>query len=266
MQNSLFTGTGHVNDTGVLLYSDGLKLNKREELPEPLLAHVSECQACREEIFEYFEFAKDDEVSLPHPYFDRGGKSFSINWRYMAIAATITLLLLSAAVLYLNRNSEQVISDVNIVNKDSLQQVVPPIETELIANADTADNKQSVPEDADSQKPKPDLIAYVNIPSLDEQIARVGSSRGISVQKPEIDNEFRDKVLFQWNPAVQDTLELRLFTSGNLNNPKVIKIPPNLSSFELSSKLKPGLYYWKIRQLNGRRKRQIGLGRFRVVQ
>ena len=106
----------------------------------------------------------------------------------------------------------------------------------------------------------------MHIPSLDEQIAKARNSRGVSVTSPVVDAAFNGQVLFQWEPALQDTLELSVFTAETIDQPEIFRIDPNLSTYELKQQLKAGLYYWKIRQLNGRRKKQIGLGRYRIVQ
>lgn len=267
-KNSLFTDAGHINDSGVLLYCDGLKLNKRKELPESLLTHVSECSTCREEIFEYYEFVKEDEVVVPHPFFDKQAQTISINWRFIAVAAAVALVMLSAVLLYNKQERNPVISDVNPIDKDSQTQE-QPTKNDRIATVDTTAKKEEdtvinkLQKKAEVQQK---LIAYVNIPSLDEQIARAATSRGISVLKPVVDQEFSNEVLFQWEPAVGDTLELSIFTAENISSPEIIKIAPNLDNYKVKLKLTAGLHYWKIRQLNGRRKKQIGLGRFRIVR
>ena len=60
----LFDENLHLNEEGIALYVDALKLNTLEQLPEPVLEHVSECAACKLNIEELFQLL-EEEVGKP---------------------------------------------------------------------------------------------------------------------------------------------------------------------------------------------------------
>ncbi len=67
-----FDDNNELNDTGVLLYVDALRLNREKELPGELTTHILHSSSDRKRVLEYYEFVKDDDIQelMPHPYFD----------------------------------------------------------------------------------------------------------------------------------------------------------------------------------------------------
>jgi hypothetical protein len=71
---STFLDDNHqLNDTGVLLYVDALRLNREKDLPQELAAHILHSPTDRKRVLEYYEFVKGDDIQelTPHPYFDK---------------------------------------------------------------------------------------------------------------------------------------------------------------------------------------------------
>ncbi|EAY28400.1 hypothetical protein [Microscilla marina] len=66
-----FDDNNELNDSGILLYVDALRLNREKELPGELTAHILRSPHDRRRILEYYEFIKDDDIRelMPHPYF-----------------------------------------------------------------------------------------------------------------------------------------------------------------------------------------------------
>lgn len=75
-QSVFFNDNHELNDTGILLYVDALRLNRENDLPPELIGHVADSVNDQKRIFEYYEFVKDDDIKelLPHPYFDKASK------------------------------------------------------------------------------------------------------------------------------------------------------------------------------------------------
>ncbi|EAY29907.1 hypothetical protein M23134_05780 [Microscilla marina ATCC 23134] len=67
-----FDDNNELNDTGILLYVDALRLNREKELPSELTTHILHSPNDRKRVLEYYEFVKDDDIRelMPHPYFD----------------------------------------------------------------------------------------------------------------------------------------------------------------------------------------------------
>ncbi|MCU0443313.1 MAG: WD40 repeat domain-containing protein [Microscillaceae bacterium] len=71
-----FDAEGHLNDSGITLYVEGLKLDRTKELPEELQEHLDECAHCQYEVMDFYQLMKEEDVSqlTTHPYFDRPQK------------------------------------------------------------------------------------------------------------------------------------------------------------------------------------------------
>lgn len=99
-QSVFFNDNNELNDTGILLYVDALRLNRENDLPPKLIEHVADSVNDQKRIFEYYEFVKDDDVRelLPHPYFDKASKGkTSVRTlkvtQVLRIAAAIVIIL-----------------------------------------------------------------------------------------------------------------------------------------------------------------------------
>jgi WD40 repeat protein len=82
---------GHLNDSGISLYVEGLRLQRTEELPRELQAHLEECAKCQYEVLDFYQLMKSEDISdlKTHPYFDRP-KKLSLRQKIYQIAPKIT--------------------------------------------------------------------------------------------------------------------------------------------------------------------------------
>ena len=102
---------GHLSDQGVLLYTEAMRLDRLADLPEPILAHVGDCAYCRQRVFEYYEFVKDEPVARPHPFFDRQARQVFLGqaldytpYKRLAVAAAVVMAVAAALVWYIATN------------------------------------------------------------------------------------------------------------------------------------------------------------------
>ncbi|MEL6559362.1 MAG: hypothetical protein AAFQ94_14320 [Bacteroidota bacterium] len=272
---------GHLNDTAILLYVDGLKLGKTDLLPEELLNHVSECEECRLKIFEYYEFVNEDDVTTPHPYFSKNEDTVqpkSISIKPFLIAASVALLLATCFFVFFNDDKDPGISysGNQFKDKDSVQLNVDPVTKDSLHIA-AKDSATSQPTDIkDDETVVPDKtpkiqeknpINRVNeietqyIALLDNQIQKA-RSRGISITSPKIDAIVRESLKFEWTGSSSDTLAISIFNIETQKNPDILKIAPGNNSVTIKHNYSNGLYYWNMKLLIGNRKKQIALGRF----
>lgn len=284
---NLLDADGYLNDAGVLLYVDALKLKRQNDLPEAILKHVSECSESRERVFAYYDFTADEPVTQPHPYFDESpAKTVSINWIPLAAAAAVTILVALSLLFFVDGDDDNGRGNNPIVTADSTDLKTNKADSALLQvelEKDTTSGT-NFPEDTikevengtiKSNQPKrqpkvdtPPLIAYQRVKSLDRQIDRNNVSRGLKVEKPAIDATFdatfKNEVLFQWSAPAKSPLLLEIFTAATVKEPISIEIPKGESGYTYREALPANLYYWKVFEKNGNRKKQIGLGRFTI--
>lgn len=150
----LLDAKGHLNDMGILLYVDALRLDREKDLPESLVNHVSECVQCKSQVIEYYQFKQDDKLSEldGHPYFDdlsnvQEGKQFFLSAslkNILTIAAMLIGFLCSFYIIY-QLNSPQISSITAHINFDSLYKdlektKVNQIREEISENNPTSDS------------------------------------------------------------------------------------------------------------------------------
>ena len=279
MTKQLFEN-GHLNDAGILLYVEGLLLQKTAELPEAVLDHVENCAECRAAVFEYYEFVKDEPRPSESPYFKKHTHSNrALVPRWYWAAAAITIVLVSTITFLFNRNHRQGTHETPLItNNDTL--VLTP-NTKIIQ--DSTSKEIPLPKQEIKTKPQKPLItqtkpgvhqpnnqlAYTTesvIPSLDRIIARKGTTRGFQVYQPALMAQLNGKATFTWSPHTNDTLTLAIFTKKNQSNPQTWPLFPMDSTYRVPVQLDPGLYYWTITQPLGRKNKRLALGKFVMTQ
>ena len=103
-----FENNGHLNDKGVSLYVDALRLDKINTLPAEVTGHVEECTECKKAVVQLNALMEDTAPAADetHPFFDKAntsGKSryFSV---YRIAAAVAFFLLIGVLVFYVTRS------------------------------------------------------------------------------------------------------------------------------------------------------------------
>src|SRR5664279_4340394 len=71
-----FDADAHLNEEGVALFVDALKLDRTGELPREVREHVAGCQTCKKEVTGLFSLLGDEDYgnTPEHPYFDHEGQ------------------------------------------------------------------------------------------------------------------------------------------------------------------------------------------------
>jgi len=285
-QSVFFDENHELNDTGILLYVDALRLNKENELPDDLVEHVANSDNDLKRIYEYYEFVKDDDISelTPHPFFDKAHQANTPikalrNGQLLKVAAAVVLLL--GAIYTINTlsdNKPDTASGVSDKLMDDDQFPLPPTNPNTKSDDGLAKNENPQKKEV---SPLPDkLLAFedvfskaelqaMHMPYIDRLIERNGNNRSESLQvlSPRLDAEILDQVLsFRWKNPIQDSLYLEVFTKETeATNRSVYKIAPKDSLFTLPTQLKPFLYYWELKKKqDSGRKTLITRGRFIV--
>ncbi|OJJ14282.1 hypothetical protein BKI52_43135 [marine bacterium AO1-C] len=285
-QSVFFDENHELNDTGILLYVDALRLKRENELPDILVEHVANSENDLKRIYEYYEFVKDDDISelTPHPFFDKSSQSNTPikalgNGQILKIAAAI-LLLLGVAYIVSIMSGDNPDTPSGISNKamDADKFPLPPITTETVEDSGIAVNNNN--QEQKKVVPQKKLPAFeevfsqtelqaMHMPYIDRLIERSGNNRSESLQVlyPLVDTEILDqKLSFRWKNPIQDSLYLEVFTKDTeATDRKIYKIAPKDSIFVLSSLLKPFLYYWELKKKqDSGRKTLVSRGRFLI--
>lgn len=293
-QSVFFDDNNELNDTGILLYVDALRLNRESELPEELVEHILNSPSDQKKIFEYYEFVKDDDIQelLPHPYFDKKSQKNStivgIN-KTQGVGIAAALLLTMGGGYLANKywgNDNNINNVKKIALTDSSKKTdtslpnqnqgkvkpiaqnkkTPPSYLSSKEQQTTENKKQALPQAPQSNfLENQELLAMHHIPYYDKQIDRLNNTRSgnIKVIAPAIDDR-KKNIVFSWNSPVQDSLRLEVFTKDTEESGRrVFMIAPKDSSFTLPAGFSPSLYYWELKQLlNNRREKRVGIGRF----
>jgi hypothetical protein len=241
-QELFFTEAGHLNEDGVNLYVDALKLGRREDLGEEIRKHAADCEECKRRVLELHgmlkgvEYQKDDL----HPTLDAGKessqRSFPMFWR---VAAGFAILVGASAVvsyLFTMRTPERVVA-----------------EDQALSRKDTT--AVPVPE----AKPRRDLYAanFTESASLQGFVGQDFRSEGVEIVSPLIGATVKESVVFEWKGEVQSPVVLRILS--NRENP-VYQSTVSGSRVVVRKDFTPGLYYWKL-ESNGE---LVYVGTFRV--
>lgn len=120
----LFEGE-HLNDAGIGLYVEAKLVNREADLPAKMRDHVKECAICQREIYEFYQFMQDENVSNSsvHTFLDNYQQTlsptqtpiFSFPRRVMNIAAAVVILFVVGWVMFNipGNKKESLISEIN---------------------------------------------------------------------------------------------------------------------------------------------------------
>jgi len=117
-KEQFFDENGHLNDSGISLYTEGILLKRVKEVPKNITKHLETCPHCAVEAMDFYEFMKDEDLSHlnPHPYFDafrpfRFLNNIQINSTYRKVAAVFLLTILSSIIYLIFSSPAKTISD-----------------------------------------------------------------------------------------------------------------------------------------------------------
>jgi hypothetical protein len=227
MTGSHFDERGHLNEEGVALYVDALKLERTDHLPAQLRAHVAGCQECRVHVTGLYSLLADEPISRSHPTLGSKAGAWTIPAAaYRTAAVIVTVVGILAAYRFLGRETRPI------------QQ--PP----EAAVALPATDSTPFPTPAAGRRTNHGEIA-ANFKPYEELEGLVGSElRGESfeVTSPE-ELSSRERVSFGWKTAERGPWKLIVLDNGG-KTVKECEVPS--VPFVLEGPFKPGLYYWKV--------------------
>lgn len=303
-ESNFFDENGHLNDAGIVLWSDAMRLKRELELPEDMQEHLELCSQCRTNVFDYYEFKREDNIAelANHFYFDKKATSQESNHatdtpvrkivadnqqtpaktislqRKLSVAASIVVLLVAGfwAIRSLDKPNNGHQHNISGNTTTDSAKKTPSIKdisenTNKGLAQNTPPTKDSAKEIKKENKEVKEVIQTPNpvfddaIAFLDQKIAR--RTRGNNVNSPQQGTEYASgqAILFQWkNGQVADAFELRLFTKNTQGTPQIIKIKGDVGQYNLRQTLKNGKHYWRLFQVNQGRKQEVGLGSFTI--
>ncbi len=229
----------HLNDLGLALYVDGLKLKRVDQLPKAVREHVSECAQCRKDVYE-LELVMDDRKYArldSHPYFGQLGGKREIRYLYRLAASVAILIGIGAAGYFLgvfrfHGNAPEPQAQQNVAIPELTQ---PGIGTETGPAGQQAETQGTL---ASNFEPSPNLEGVVG--------KSVRSSL-VEVTSPKVGEVVKGNIDFRWKGEANTT-----YTLVVLNNREDVykQVTVRGLGYVLTEKLKDGLYYWKL-QANG---------------
>lgn len=297
--SNFFDENGHLNDAGIVLWSDAMRLKREHDLPEDLQEHLELCAQCRMNVFDYYEFKKEDDIAelANHHYFSQkapaiakpptqtparkiAAKTINLQ-RKLSIAASILVLLVAGwwATQHIGKFSSEAN---NIVkkntndtarNKSTSERDPNTIEKNLSQNMPLKKKEEKIPqEDRKEKKKSPQEVKQTPltpvfseaIAMLDQKIAR--NTRGAHINTPTLDAAYAQgqAILFQWKTEPAEAFELRVFNKKTQGTPQIIQINGSISQHKFTKSLTKGKYYWRLFRVNQGRKQEIGIGRFNI--
>jgi hypothetical protein len=227
-RGSFFDSADHLNDEGVGLYVDALKLNRFQDLPEDIRTHVAACKSCKKRILELSDSLR--QVPYPqnekHPFLDREPRvsrgSFSSYYRFAAGIALIIGASSFLAYMFIRHTAE--------MHDRPSSQV-----TSLDSVTDRNQHKYQ-----DSAAFASNFTECANLEGLMGSSFRSGDIR---ILTPMVGQAMSDTLLFWWQTDAPPPFVLRII---NNREDTILKFTLKGMSYLLKRKLTPGLYYWKL--------------------
>ena len=275
-----FNQNKHLNEEGIALFVDALKLDKQAHLPQEVQNHVEDCEPCHREIIELYSAMSDisyenrtDHPSLkPNP----APKTVSIR-RFLIPLATAAAILAGICFVFFNQNEGSYIDTPDVVLEEDPNSELKeaPTYTYTKEKVDSSQNVETIPnpaprkENTDAmvktpkdQAPKTpkikdwkdpeekvssrELFAMNFIPEdeLEALAEEVFRSDGITIQLPENDDVYspKSRIPFTWDGPDQ------AITLIILNNKaeEVHSVELQTRSYLWRPNIDPGAYYWKL--------------------
>ncbi len=224
-----FDERGHLDEEGVALYVDALRLERTERLPEAVRAHVAGCQECRANVTGLYSLLADEPIENSHPTLgSQPGEPHRLQAIYRIAAVAFAAIGVAALVYFLGRQEKPVHESPESVS-------VVPRGTDSTLDSGLAHARRAVPQDiAGNFKPYEELEGLVgselrgesfNVTSPGERLTNGGA------------------VTFDWNTSERGPWNLVVLDNrGNTVRQTEVQSTP----FVLEGPFRPGLYYWKV--------------------
>ncbi|MCK9407895.1 MAG: hypothetical protein WCX28_04175 [Bacteriovoracaceae bacterium] len=222
-----FFTTGHLNEYGVSLVVDAVRLNRMDELPKKIVRHIEGCDQCKEQILQVTDLTVQQSLdqSTPHPYFDTHKKrsEFPIMWYR---AAAVLAVALAGGITYYLLNQQQTSHQIDFtVHPPAIESTQTRTEDFFTATQNNlyADN-------------------FVPSPNLDDVIQSDFRSATIEVFSPNNGEFVHPPITFRWE-HFDRPMKLKILTNKEIT---ILTSIVTTNSFITTKKFEPGLYYWKL--------------------
>ncbi len=227
---------GHLTEEAILLYHDALKLERDEELPVEVRAHVQDCLECKRSIFEIYTITDDYDYNSmgPHPYFDQKKTLFKLSGKIITrIAAGVIIVFGVAYLTYLYYPAEDPQIAIDEPPVEAVEPAPPDIEIE-----ETPPEPREVPDPAElyaaNFEPSP---FYENL--VDQPLR----SHIIRVQTPQPNEEITNDIHFTWETQTPTRVHLHILDNkGN----EIRSTTTDEQSIIFTDNPDPGIYYWRL--------------------
>jgi len=230
-QRGFFLPSGHLTEEAVGLCVDALKLERYDEVPTDIRAHLEDCQACRGNVSGVFALLADQKYdgNQAHPYLDARSRFARGAW-YKIAAVLVVLVGIGALVaLYLSNRPAglQRENQALVPGQDSSSGRSSP-ENPLTGREDHARTLAS------RLEPNAELEALVD--------ARMRSP-GVKVLRPVIGGMISGSVMFDWSGGPAGKYTVTIYDNSRTI---VLRLTVDRTSLKVDQGLQPGLYYWKL--------------------
>lgn len=245
MKDSLhFDGEGHLNDEGVALYVDALRLDRTERLPEPLRAHVAECQKCRMNVTGLYSLLAEEVMEDSHPTLGK-----TPTWRLVPMAYRV------AAIVVAGIGIATLVYYVYMKPNGKTEQSLTPASVEAPARQDSTPTGQV--KRADRAESREIAANYTPYEELEGLIGSEIRGEAFEAIRPGEHVAGRQDIHFSWKTTASGPWKVVVLN----NRGTTIKEAEVLSTeFVLKGPIAPGLYYWKVIQND----ELAHVGKFRV--
>ena len=213
----------HLNESAQALYVDAVRLGTLDQVPEPILEHVSECTKCMADVEELYESLEGKSYPKEHPYFRTGARTtrspLVIVYRMAAV------LLISFGIYGIMRLGDF------LENRGS-----------RISHVQSSQQSESP---ADSAVKKDVLLGdnFAVHPELERLVNTNYRSGEVEVASPRLGEKIGGNVVFRWKGASGKEIMLKIFDNrGKELHSKTLRH----ERYTYAGKLERGLYYWKL--------------------
>ncbi len=236
--------TEHLTDQDICLYVDALKLQKTEQLPPDIVAHVSDCIECKKQIMQLYDALSGEDYRhlRDHPTFgpQKGVKREPARL-VLRLAAGIVVLLAAGAIAYFAflRNAHEAGPPTRAATVDSTG----------ISNPKTVENPTSAGKFAANFSPSP---------NMEDLVGSTPRAASVTVNSPTNGQTIRENIVFRWKSHGTMTFKVRIL---NNREGEVFRATTDRDSVLYDQRLDPGLYYWTL-QADGE---LVHVGKFTVA-
>jgi len=227
-----FNKDRHLNDEGVALYVDALKLDKQNLLPAKVVEHVEDCQTCKATIFDLHEMLREQNYAElgPHPFFEP--KTAQKTWPYGGLLRLAAVLMIGIVMTY---------SIYALLFRQTPEEQIAEIKSPLPDSTRLSDSlKIELPAPETVELYAANFTPSSNLEDLIDSELRAAS---LEMLAPKNGSEVQDEIVFKWRGEPLEGLQLKIL---NNREEALFNFPAPDGQLIFSEKLRPGLYYWKL--------------------